>query len=141
MKEKSTGDLMRDLRVSADLSEYVRNNEVSFFEDPLQELLTRLFERKCISKAELARRSGGSEVFLHQVFSGRRKPSRDRLLCICIGMGASLEETQELLRRAAYAPLYPRLKRDAVIAYGILHHMTLEELNDSLFTEKESTLY
>ena len=82
-----------------------------------------------------------SEVYLHQVFSGRRNPSRDRLLCLCIGMEVSLEETQQLLKQAAYAPLYPKQRREAIIAYGISHGMTLQQVNDKLFAEGEKTLY
>ena len=52
--------------------------------------LTRLYETKDLTKAELARRSGISEVYLHQVFAGRRNPSRDWLLCICVGLGITL---------------------------------------------------
>ena len=82
-----------------------------------------------------------SEVYLHQVFSGRRKPSRDRLLCLCIGMGAGLENVQQLLKRVGYAPLYPKLKRDAIIGHGILHRTPLTEINDKLFSENEKTLF
>ena len=89
----------------------------------------------------MARRSGISEVYLHQVFSGRRKPSRDRLLCICIGMGGTLEETQRLLTQASYAQLYPRTKRDAIISYGLVHQLPLDAVNDTLFAEEEKTLY
>ena len=90
--------------------------------------------------AALAGLAGISEVYLHQVFSGRRMPSRDRLLCICIALELSLEETQDLLKRASYAQLYPRIQRDAIISYGILHHMDLEEINQTLFAENEKTL-
>ena len=79
-------------------------------------------------------------MYLHQVFSARRFPSRDRLICLCLGMGASLEETQQLLRQAAYAQLYPRNKRDAIISHGILHHTELSDINDKLFAENEKTL-
>ena len=82
-----------------------------------------------------------SEVYLHQVFSGRRKPSRDRLLCICIGMGATLEETQRLLEQATYAQLYPRIKREAILCHGIVHHTPLSEINETLFAENEKTLF
>ena len=82
-----------------------------------------------------------SEVYLHQVFSGRRNPSRDRLLCLCIGLEATLEETQCLLKQSAYAQLYPKSKRDAVITYGILHRMELHAINDKLFAENEKTLF
>ena len=89
----------------------------------------------------LARQAGMSEVYLHQVFSGRRNPSRDRLLCLCIGLEATLEETQCLLKQSAYAQLYPKSKRDAIITYGILHHMELHAINDKLFAENEKTLF
>lgn len=82
-----------------------------------------------------------SEVYLHQVFSGRRNPSRDRLLCLCIGLGATLEETQDLLKRASYAQLYPKSKRDAVIIHGLLHKKELNDINDTLFSENEKTLF
>lgn len=81
-----------------------------------------------------------SEVYLHQVFSGRRNPSRDRLICLCISLDATLEETQDLLKKAAFAQLYPKVRRDAVIIHGILHHSTPEQINDKLFAEDEKTL-
>ena len=81
-----------------------------------------------------------SEVYLHQVFAGRRNPSRDRLLCLCVGLEVSLDEAQKLLKQAAYAPLYPKNRRDAIITYGILHHMQLQAINDKLFLENEKTL-
>ena len=75
------------------------------------------------------------------MFSGRRSPSRDRLLCICVGMAAPLEEIQALLRQAGYAEIYPKLRRDAIICHGILHQKTLSEINDTLFAEGEKTLF
>ena len=82
-----------------------------------------------------------SEVYLHQVFSGRRNPSRDRLITICIGMGATLEETQSMLKLAGYAEIYPRIRRDAIIGFGIMHGQELNEINDKLFAEQEKTLF
>ena len=102
--------------------------------------LTRLYETKDLTKAELARRSGISEVYLHQVFSGRRTPSRDRLLCLCIGLHTSLEEAQSLLVQAHHAPLYPREQRDAILIYGLSHGLTLPEVNDALFEIKAEAL-
>ena len=95
--------------------------------------MAQLHEACGLSKAELARQSGMSEVYLHQVFSGRRKPSRDRLLCICIGLEATLEETQTLLKQASFAQLYPRIRREAIICHSILHGTPLAEINDTLF--------
>ena len=118
MERKSTGQLNQELMQASSLGEYVSENRDAFSEQAVSQLLSELYEKKSISKAALARRAGMSEVYLHQVFSGRRSPSRDRLLCLCLGLEATLEETQELLRQAGFAQLYPRHKRDAVISYG-----------------------
>lgn len=141
MHEKSTDDMKQELMEQASLDQYITENEAYFVETDLTEVLTRLYEHCGLSKAELARRAGMSEVYLHQVFSGRRRPSRDRLLCLCIGMSTKLEETNLLLKGMGYAPVYPRLKRDAIISHGLLHRTPLAEINDKLFSENEKTLF
>ena len=141
MERKSTGQLNQELMQASSLGEYVSENRDAFSEQAVSQLLSELYEKKSISKAALARRAGMSEVYLHQVFSGRRSPSRDRLLCLCLGLEATLEETQELLRQAGVAQLYPRHKRDAVISYGLVHGISLGEINDRLFVENEKTLF
>ena len=141
MADRTTSDLTRDLMNQSNIDLYLRNNIASFAEQSVAEQLTELYEKKSISKAELARRAGISEVYLHQVFSGRRNPSRDRLLCICIGLGATLDEIQSLLKRVSYAQIYPKIKRDAIISFGVVHHMDLNAINDKLFAENEKTLF
>ena len=137
MRDKSTDDLQEELMHASSIDSYIHGNKGLFTNPKIPTLLAEIYEKKSISKAVLARRAGMSEVYLHQVFAGRRNPSRDRLLCLCLGMGASLEETQQLLRQAAYAQLYPRNKRDAIISHGILHRTDLSVINDKLFAENE----
>ena len=141
MEEKSTGDLGQELMSQPDLDAYIRENSELFAVQDFAALLAALYDKKDISKAALARRAGISEVYLHQVFSGRRNPSRERLVCICVGLGASLEETQTLLKHGGYAQLYPRVKRDAIISHGLIHGTELNEINDKLFAENEKTLF
>lgn len=140
MKKKTTDDLRQELMDQPNIQAYLSDNQPYFMEMGILELLERLHKRTGLSKAELARRSGMSEVYLHQVLSGRRNPSRDRLLALCVGLGASLEETQQMLRQAGYAQLYPKLRRDAIIIYGLLHRQNLGRINDTLFTENEKAL-
>ena len=141
MREKTTDDLSQELMSQPNLDQYITENEAYFADTDISAFLAGIYEKCGLSTAALARRSGMSEVYLHQVFSGRRKPSRDRLLCLCIGMEASLEETQELLKQVGYAPVYLRLKRDAIIGHGLLHRTPLAEINDKLFRENEKTLF
>lgn len=140
MERKNTDDLQQELMNSQDLSVFLSQNQDQFVNKSVAELLNYLFEKKNISKAALAKQAGMSEIYLHQIFAGRRNPSRNRLLCLCYGLNASIEETQELLRLSKMAQLYPKLKRDAIIYYGLAHELNLFEINDKLFDENEETL-
>lgn len=89
MKDKSTSDLQAELMNAPSIDSYIKKNETYFSDQSVARMLKELYETRDLTKAELARRSGISEVYLHQVFSGRRNPSRDRLvslllvLCLC----------------------------------------------------------
>ncbi|MEF2596693.1 MAG: helix-turn-helix transcriptional regulator [Lachnospiraceae bacterium] len=141
MDKKNTDGLQQELMDSTDLSQFLSRNQEQFVDKSVAELLNHLFEKKNISKAALAKQAGMSEIYLHQIFAGRRTPSRNRLLCLCYGLEASIEETQELLRLCGMAELYPKLKRDAIIYYGLLHKLDLFVINDKLFDENEDTLF
>ena len=139
MNEKNTDTLQQELMSTNNLDRFLTENDASFRDVPLQEAIQRIFDGKGMSKAQLAKQSGISEVYLHQLFSGRRFPSRSRLLCLCFGLGATVDEAQSLLQQARHAPLYSRDRRDAII-FALSHHMTLFEVNDKLFTENLDTL-
>ena len=140
MNEKNTDTLPPELMSTNNLDRFLTENDASFRDVPLQEAIQRIFDEKGMSKAQLAKQSGISEVYLHQLFSGRRFPSRSRLLCLCFGLGAPVDEAQSLLQQARHAPLYSRDRRDAIIIFALSHHMTLFEVNDKLFTENLDTL-
>jgi len=140
MNEKNTDALQQELMSTNNLDRFLTENDASFRDDPLQEAIQCIFDEKGMSKAQLAKQSGISEVYLHQLFSGRRFPSRSRLLCLCFVLGATVDEAQSLLQQARHAPLYSRDRRDAIIIFALSHHMTLFEVNDKLFTENLDTL-
>ena len=140
MADKTTGELQQELMEQPNIKAYLSDNQSFFTEMGLLELLETLQKRSKLTKAEIARKSGMSDVYLYQVLSGRRNPSRDRLLSLCVGLGASLEETQQVLRQGGWAQLYPRLRRDAIIIHGLIHHHELSKINDTLFAENEKTL-
>ena len=106
MEKKNTDNLQQELMNAPDLNQFLSQNQKQFVNPNVAELLNRLFERKNISKASLAKQAGMSEIYLHQIFAGRRNPSRNRLLCLCFGLDASVEETQELLKLCGMAQPY-----------------------------------
>ena len=140
MGTKDTGSLQNELMSAPDLDRFLSEHRDAFYNRSFSELLINLFQKKNISKAALAKKAGISTVYLYQIFSGERNPSRNRILCLCFGLPASFEETQELLKHSGYAQLYAKNKRDAIIIYGLTHSMSLDEINDRLFSEHEETL-
>ncbi len=139
-ERRDTDELRGALMEAPDLDAFLTENDGCFSRRDIPEMLNRLFLKTDLSKAELARRSGVSTVYLHQLFAGRRMPSRDRLICLAIGLGAAAEETQALLRRSGLAELYPKNRRDAIILYGVAHGEDLQRINDRLFEHGEAML-
>lgn len=140
MKKKNTDDLQNELSAAPNLSGFLSANREQFMNENFADMLLKMFQKSGLSKAALAKRAGTSEVYLYQIFSGERTPSRDRTICLCYGLSATLEETQELLKRSGLAQLYVKNRRDAIIIYGLAHKMELDEINDRLFAEEEATL-
>ena len=136
-----TDNMQKELMDSPDLDRFLESHKDDFSRGSAADHLKRLFYSKKISKASLAKKACISEVYLHQVFAGKRNPSRNRLICLCFGLGASLEETQEFLKHCGCAQLYPKIKRDSIIVHGLVHELDLNKVNDKLFAENEESLY
>ena len=141
MMQKDTDDLQQELSRATSLNTFLAENAEHFSTDSVQALLHRTITKKGMTKAALARRSGISEIYLHQIFAGRRNPSRNRLICLCFGLSASPDEAQELLKQCGLAQLYPKNRRDAIILYGLAHSAELSEINDELFRAQEEPLF
>lgn len=139
--KKNTDDLRQELMETPDLERFLQNNDDTFCPRNVAETITTLCREKHISKAALAKRACLSEVYLHQILSGKRNASRNRLLCLCFGLELSQQETDALLKQAGFAQLYPKDKRDAVILHGMTHNSSLTEVNTTLFSLSMETLY
>lgn len=138
--ERNTDDLKQELMSAPDLTQFIKENEKYFIERDITGYLQEIFQQKNISKSSLAKRANISEVYLHQVFAGQRNLSRNKLLCVCVGMSATLDETQNLLQKSGHAQLYAKSRRDAAVMFGLLHEMDLDTINDELLDMGEEPL-
>lgn len=140
MNDRNTRELQKELTSAPDLSIFLSDHPEPFSNCDFSELLNELFQKSGLTKATLAKRAGTSDVYLYQIFSGSRMPSRDRAICLCFGLSATLEDSQTLLKHSGLAQLYAKNRRDAIIIYGLTNGMSLTEINEKLFSENESTL-
>ena len=139
--KKSTDKLLEELGSFENFSDFWSENKNIIAEVRLSDYLQKLIDEKHLSRAEIIAGSEMSEVYVYQIISGiKANPKRGKLICIVVGMKLSLSETQELLKKTGYAPLYAKNPFDAVIIYGISKQMSVVEINNLLFEYGQETL-
>ena len=134
----STTELLNRLTQTSDINTFVDEYEKEFMTLSGTEFLNELLTDKKLSMAEIVKRSGQSD-YVYKVFRGERKPSRDILIAIAVGMGLSVDEMQLLLRVSKLAALDPRDRRDSVIIYGLKEELEIAKINDLLYELDEPT--
>lgn len=132
MQEKSTSALEQELSGCANLRGYLKANSRALCPPSLPELLEKALSESGMTRAQAARRSGLNNIYVYQIFSSRRHPSRDCLLCLCFGLGLDVPRTQALLHHSGYGQLYVRSPRDCTIYYALDKGMSILEVNQQL---------
>ena len=128
----NTNTLMRRLFKANDLDAYMKGNESQFQSPDFPALLKAFCEERNVLPAHVIEQSQIERTYGHQLFNGTRRPSRDKVLQLAIGLELTVDETQNLLRAAGKSQLYPRLRRDAVILYGIQKNLSIIDVQDCL---------
>ncbi len=127
-----TDTLLRRLTQTGSLDEALRQNEPHMVQPDFPAYLNMLCAEKgqiperVILQADIERSYG------HQLFNGTRKPSRDKVIQLAFGLGLDVAECQALLRVAGKSPLYPRLRRDAVLIFCLSHGISVLEAQELL---------
>ena len=141
MLNKSTTQLLKDLESFDTFEEYENANRDSMISKNLSEYLTDLLNERNLTKAEVIRKAELSDGYAYQIFSGlKTAPKRDKLICLSIGMGLSVNETNSVLKIAGLSPLYPKIKRDSIIIINMNNNKSVVEINEALYNEREETL-
>ena len=120
-KRVSTDELLRLLFKERSLEHFLQRNESAYLNTSFSDYLSAWCRKHGEVPEQLIRRTNLEKSYGHQLFSGRRTPSRDTALQLAFGFSLSVTETQELLKVARKSPLYPRVKRDSAIAYCLYH--------------------
>ncbi len=132
--KKTTGELLELLKKSSNASSYIKDVSDDLIQQlPLGESLCALIETKKLEKGELIRLSGLDRGYVYDILSGKKRPSRDKVLALCFAMSLSVNETQQLLKSTGYAALYIRIERDSIILFGLQHALSLMEVNELLY--------
>lgn len=121
-----------NLEQASDFEDFLAKNKENMIEDSLSEHLMSLLEKKGLKRSDVVRNSHLEKSYVFQIFSGEKRPSRDKLIAIAFGMRLTAEETQRMLKLGGCSELYPRKKRDALILFGIQHQKDIFDVDDML---------
>lgn len=137
---KDTSKIVEELGLCPDFNSFYRENKEYMISATLSELLGQLLASKGLKKAQVIKKAELSEVYGYQIFSGIRVPERNKLLCLAVGMGLNIDETQQLLKCAGYPQLYVKLPFDSVVLFGLCKAMSVVQINELLYEHGLETL-
>ena len=140
MQERSTKDLEKELSACEEISEFLTQNQEHMHSVSVSERLRCCLEEKSLSRSDVIARCGLNDIYAHQILSVKRRPSRDKLLCLCFGLELTADQGQDLLRDCGYAVLYAKNRRDSIILFALYRGMSLLKLNEKLYEEGENLL-
>lgn len=133
---KNTDEMQQEILSTDNIYDVLNKERERFRFEELSEYLLSLLERKNIKRSEAVRKSGLDRSYGHQIISGRKIPSRDKLLALCFGMELDLNEVNDLLKVSRNRTLYPRDQRDAIIIYALTNKLSIIEANQLLYDKE-----
>jgi len=133
--KKTTQELLDTMQNYRSYEDYLKNNltDISRQTMPIDRALTAVLTEKKLVKAEIIKTSGIEPHYGYQIFSGAKKPTRDKILMLLIAMKLTVDEIQQILKITGYEPLYSKINRDNAILFGITKRYTVIDINDLLF--------
>ena len=137
--EKGTKELINELRKTADILDFVKVNERELEVLSLTDQLEQYLIKYAKAKRDIIKDAGLDTTYGYQIFDGRKKPRRDKLLQLAFGFPLTVDETNVLLRAGGMNSLYVRNRRDAICMYCLQQRKSVDDCNDMLFESGEET--
>lgn len=131
MKDKSTEKLLNILNKAknkSSLDKYISSNsEHDTYE--LSEYILEISTSKGYSKSDIIKNSEIYRSYGYQILNGKKSPSRDNVLKICIGNKFNLEQTNRTLTLAKLGVLYAKDPRDSIFIYALNNKLNIINVN------------
>jgi len=132
IRKKDTVTLQSELKSSKSIEQFVEENQAEFNTMDVPAYLNEMLKKYNLEKSDIAKRGGFAGQYPYQIFNGKKKASREKMIQIAFGFPLTLEEAQCLLRLGECAELYIRDSRDAFIMFALEKQYTLQQLNELL---------
>ena len=137
---KTTEELKAELTNCRDIHYYLSTNENVFIKTSFREFVEELLLEKGLKKSQLVKESGLDQTYCYQILSGKKNPSRDKLLCLILAMQLNDKEAEMLLYLAEKPALYPKSSRDSIILFALQNKLSVNETDELLYEANLDTL-
>lgn len=118
-------DSTKELHDFLDTTDDNNINFVTYFND--------LCNKKNLKKSDLIFRSNINRTYGYQILSGDKKPSRDKIIQLCISANLTLKETNKCLILGNVNELYVKNPRDSILIFSINKNLSLFDINELLY--------
>ncbi len=137
---KRTAELMQMLNAEKTIENYLTSNTDELLNVSTGAYLNQLLTEYGKMKNDVVAGSGLNQIYAYQIFAGTKRPSRDKLIALIFGFPLELDDAQRLLRIGGVSELYPRIRRDSIVLFGLKNRLSVHELDDLLFEMGEKTV-
>lgn len=138
--DKSTTQLLQLISTTTNIRNFLENNHLEFIDEHFTKMLEWYLDRSKLSKYQALTHAEIDLNYGYQIFNGRRKPNRNKVIQLALSLHLSLHETQLLLLSVDERQLHIRNRRDSIIMYAIEQTSCVHTLNEFLFENNEDLL-
>ena len=137
----NTGDLLNTLNdPRIKYTDYLNYADKSFRDEKASEFWEEKRQKCVLNNSDIINLADIGYTYFYDIIAGKKKPSRDKLVRLAIAMGFTLNEVQKAMQIYLYSALYPRIKRDSILLFGINKKMTINDINELLIQNGEEAL-
>lgn len=141
MIQKGTDDLLKELsQPDISMTDYIDDNPDAFIEIDLKKFWHALIAKTGMTKSDIINKSDFGYVYFYDVINGKKTPSRDKIIRLMLAAHLSLDDCQRALNFCGRSQLYPRVKRDSILIYGLSHNLSIYDVSDLLTLQGEADL-
>ncbi len=131
--QKNKEVILQELKDNKDIQDFLIKNPDIFSELSFCEYICNLCKIEKEVPEHIINRANIERSFGHQIFKGKRKPSRDTVIQLIFGFKRDINMSDDLLTRAGYSSLNVLNKRDTVILYCLFNKLSICDLQNLLF--------
>ena len=132
---KNTEELVNELeqaKTTKEFEQFIKCNDAEMQRDSFGDCVLGLCAKYELTPSALQTQIAISKSQFYSLLNGRRNPSKATVIKVALGIKATKDETDNLLKSAGFSVLDPREKEDAVLIFGIENKKEVAKIEELL---------